>query len=176
MDLLTVARRASLGKNVRSYFKNAHSLLSVGASYSRIVTSSAALDGKEHAFYEATYLIGLAGAAEALLSNLATEYLVCYPGSLSDQIISLDLVDEAGSIAAAIQALAEKTVHDWSYGPFPEFAQKTIELFDATATLDPALMDAISEIMATRDIYVHANGIVAAHRTNVTGVLSPSRQ
>src|SRR5438105_11557389 len=98
MDLLTIARRASLGNNTRTYFKNARDRLAIGSSYSKIVTACA-LDGSEHAFFESTYVIGLVAAAEALLTNLAMEYLVCYPARLNDQTLSLGSINEAGSIA-----------------------------------------------------------------------------
>src|SRR6266581_3358965 len=93
MDLLTVARRANLGSNVRAYFKTAKDRLTAGASYSKAVTRST-LTSTENEFYESTYIIGLVTVAEALVTNLATEYLICYPGHLKEKTISLDLVDE----------------------------------------------------------------------------------
>jgi hypothetical protein len=172
MDLLTVARRASLGKNIQTYFANARTRLAIGASASHKITSSAALDDNERDFYQSTRIIGLVAAAEGLLSNLVTEYLVCYPARLSETTLSLDLLNETGSIVAAIEALAEKTVHEWSYDRFPEFARKAFALFDAKVSLDPALMDQIAEISATRDMYVHTNGIANRDYLTNAGALA----
>jgi hypothetical protein len=69
------------------------------------------------------------------------------------------LLNETGSVAGAIEALAEKTVHAWSYGRFADYVQRAIDLLAAETSLDPALMNEIAEMSATRDTYVHANGI-----------------
>jgi hypothetical protein len=174
MDLLTVARRANLGSNVRAYFKIAKDRLAAGVSYSKTVTTST-LKSTESEFYESTYIIGLVTVAEALVTDLATEYLACYPGHLKEKTFSLDLVDEYGSVATAIKSLAEKTVNDWSYGKFSDLVKKTITLFNTKASLDPALMDEISEIKATRDLYVHANGIANKTYLYKSGALARAR-
>ena len=160
MNLLTIARRADFGYFLTANFEDVRSRLKAGASYRDVVKTSVLLDKTQTQFHEFTYLTGLASLAEAMVFDSATAFLSRYPGHLTDKGVPLATLAEAGSIGTAVEALAMKAVNDWSYGRFSDLVKNVIALYDKKASLDTALIDDLSEIKATRDLFVHANGKV----------------
>ncbi len=160
MHLLTIARRADFGDSLKTLFRNARARLQSGASYHKMVGSSLALDKVQREFHESTYLAGLVSIAEALLTDMASEFLVRYPGHIKDKNLPLDTLATAGSVGAAIESLSAKTINDWSYGRLGEFVKQVVLLYDKKASLDASLLDEISELKATRDVFIHGSGEV----------------
>ncbi|MBH0179671.1 MAG: hypothetical protein HP491_17870 [Nitrospira sp.] len=160
MNLLTITRRADFGDSLNSLFSNARARLRSGASYFKMVESSLTLDKMQREFHESTYLTGLVSIAEALLTDMATEFLVRYPGHIKDKNLPLDALATLGSVGAVVESLAAKTINDWSYGRFSELARQVILLYDKKASLDSAILDDVSELKATRDLFVHGGGEV----------------
>jgi hypothetical protein len=160
MNLLTVARRASLGKRISDQFTLARARFVSGSNCSQVVVGAGILNPAENEFFESMYITGLVSTVEATVADLATEFLKCYPGHLAEKSISLDTLDKAGSIGTAIAVLAEKNANEWSYRRFSEFVGWALGLFDSQARLPDDLIANVTEIKATRDVYVHANGVV----------------
>jgi hypothetical protein len=160
MNLLTIARRADFGDSLNSLFSNARARLRSGASYFKTVEASLTLDKMQREFHESTYLAGLVSIAEALLTDMANEFLVRYPGHIRDKNLPLDALATLGSVGAVVESLSAKTINDWSYGRFSEFVKQVILLYDKKGSLDSALLYHVSELKATRDLFVHGAGEV----------------
>lgn len=159
MQLLTVARRATLGSGIAERLDRGRKNLEVGAAYFEKVASLEFLSKDEVEFHCAACLSGVFGVIESLIKDIAVDYLTCYPGHLSDKTISLEVLVEATSITGAIRKQAEASVNNWSYSRFSEFLIKVSSLLNKKAKFDEELLSQIQEIKSTRDIYTHNGGI-----------------
>ncbi|MEM4986267.1 hypothetical protein V8G57_02590 [Collimonas sp. H4R21] len=160
MNLLTVARTSGFGQSIREHFSKVKKQLDDGSSYFSAVNKSVELSASQQLFHEATYLIGLMSIAEALLFDLAQEYLLQNPGHIKDKGLSLDMLAKSGSPAGVIAIMAEKTVIEWSYGRFQDFVKQVVTLYAGDKTINSGPLNQLLEIKATRDLYVHASGLV----------------
>ena len=176
MNLLTIARRADFGYSLRSHFSDTCARLKSGASYFKTVKGSVNLDKMQRDFHEFTYVTGLVSLAEALLTDMAIEFLVRFPGHMKDKNIQLDMLGELGSVGAAVELLAIKAINDWSYGRFADFVQQVIALYDKKASLDHGLLEDVSELKATRDLFIHASGKVNKAYLNKAGIKARNRK
>jgi len=169
MNLLAISRRADFGYSLGTHIGNARSRLAAGASYFDSVQKTVTLERTQTAFHESTYLIGIVSIAEALVTDLGREFLIRYPGHIKDKGTSLDAIGSLGSAGALIDALASKTINDWAYSRFSELVERVVKLFDQKASLDAALVEEISEIKATRDLFVHGSGTINEIYLNKAG-------
>jgi hypothetical protein len=111
-------------------------------------------------FHRTNYLTGIVSIAEALVADLGREFLVRYPGNLNNKTMPLDDLAEYGSIGAAVESLASKTINDWAYGRFPKLVTKIVTLYDKDAQIKQDLLDDLAEIKSTRDLFVHSDGSI----------------
>jgi len=160
MNLLTLARRADFGRSLSSRLGDARARLTAGVSFRELVGRSVVLDRTQNEFHESIYLTGIVSIAEALVTDLGNEFLVRYPGHIKTKDIPLDLLITLGSVGAVVESFAARTINEWAYGRFPELVNKVATLYDKNSSLDPDLLDDMSEIKATRDLFVHGAGVV----------------
>lgn len=160
MQLLTISRRADFGYSLRKRFERARARLEVSQSYAGHVTASCNLDKQLLHFHESIYLAGLVSIFEALTTDIGFDYLVRYPGHLTEKKVDLDKISKSGSVGMVVQSLAEQAINGWAYQRFPETVESVIKLFDKSATISIDLLEDLSEIKATRDLFVHNDGKV----------------
>ena len=176
MNLLTLARRATFGHSLQTRFKEARARLQSGKEYSKSVRTTAQLNSVQIDFHEFTYLAGLVSLTEALLADLGSDFLSRYPGHLKEKTIPLNTLSELGSVGAVVDSLVEKTINDWSYDRFSNFAKYIVELYNKKSSLDEELLEHMAEIKATRDLYIHANGRINRVYLNKAGAKSRNIQ
>lgn len=160
MNILTLARRANFGESIRTLLDNARKKLHTGAAYSKAVKASVSMDEAQLEFHDFTYLTGIVSLAEGVVTDLTMEFMLQHPGHLKSKAVSLDLISEAGSIGATIELLAEKSVNELSYGKFSDYMDYVVTLYNKGSKLDAELLADMTEIKATRDLFVHASGKV----------------
>jgi hypothetical protein len=158
MELLTVARKAKLGQVTKKNFVQTKEKLQLSKEYNVKVFNHIKNDKKQLYFHFSVFLTGIVSILEAYITDTFLEYLLCYPGFLDEKNIKLDDIAKSGSIGQVIKTLAEKTITNFSYKSFSEYHEKFAKCIDLEGTLPKKLLNEISEIKATRDIYVHANG------------------
>ncbi|MCW5608763.1 MAG: hypothetical protein KIT26_12030 [Nitrosomonas sp.] len=159
MELLTIARRADFGYSLSERFKDARSRLQSGCDFAKVI-APLRLNRQQQEFYEFSYLAGLVSVVEALILDLAKDFLLRYPGYIKEKTVSLVALAENGSISAILEDLAAKTINDWSYKKFPDFTKWVVNLYDKKATIDDDMLARFTELKATRDLYIHGKGEV----------------
>lgn len=159
MQLVNVARRAKLGYVTKKGFDDSLSKLNEAKEYHSKV--SALLKGEKEylGFHKANYLNGVLSILEAYMSDTLFEFLVCYPGHANEKNLSLNSIDQAGSIAEVVKSSAQRKINSLAYKKFSEFHGDFCGILSLEKKVDDELVKQISEIKATRDIYVHANGV-----------------
>lgn len=159
MQLLTVARRATLGSGISERLNRGRNNLEVGATYFEKTTGLEYLSDDEIEFHCAACLSGVFGVIESLITDIAIDYLTCFPGHLSNKSISLEELSDSTSITEAIRKQAEASVNKWSYKRFSEFLVQVANILNKKWNFDEELLSHVQEIKATRDIYTHNGGI-----------------
>ncbi|EGR0935583.1 hypothetical protein EIB86_23820 [Vibrio parahaemolyticus] len=159
MQLVNVARRAKLGYFTKKGYSEAISKLKLAKEYNKKTSEVLKQDKKFLEFHSANYLIGLLSIMEAYQSDTLFEFLVCYPGHSNEKSLTFDTVAKYGSIAELAKSGAQKKLNELSYKKFSEFNEGLSSILSFKNKIDGNLLDIISEIKATRDIYVHANGV-----------------
>lgn len=174
MNLISVARRANLGHSTKKGYDQALSKLKVAKEYNVNVSTLLEDSGEHLEFHKANYLIGILSILEAYISDTLFEYLVCYPGHTNEKNISFDTVAKAGSIGELSKASALKKLNELNYKKFSDFHDVFSTTLSLTSKFNEDILNLISEIKATRDIYVHANGICNEIYISKSGRLSRS--
>lgn len=157
-QLLTIARRAYLGSEISNKYNEAKKKIATAKEYNNKVLRSLNNDKDLIEFHLSVCLIGILAIKEAFLNDTLTEYIACFPGHSDGKDIKLDMIAKKGSIGQIVQSLAETKVHQLSYKKFSEFHQELSNIISLKNPIDENLIKEISEIKATRDVYVHANG------------------
>lgn len=160
MQLLTISRRADFGSSLKKRFERAHSRLQISQSYASQISASCCLDKQLLVFHESIYLAGLVSIFEALTTDIGFDFLVRYPGHLTEKKIDLDKIAKSGSVGMVVQSLAEQTINGLAYKRFPETVEAVINLYDKNALISTDLLEDLSEIKATRDLFIHNDGRV----------------
>jgi hypothetical protein len=158
MKYLTIARKATLGSDIRErLLRCSDTLMASKDGYLKIVDSYV-LDKRELGVYESSVIIRSFTEIECLVSDILIDFLICYPGHLENKDISIVDLSENHSVQNAIRVRAQKTVTDWSHGRFERYLDKAISILNKKARIDADLIERMKEIKATRDILVHNGG------------------
>lgn len=175
MHLVNVARRAKLGYTIKKGYDQAISKLKVAKEYNKKISVILKSDDEYSEFHLANYLIGLLSIMEAYLSDTLFEFLVCYPGHSNEKNINFDSIAKAGSIAELAKSGAQKKINELSYKKFSDFHEGFSSILSLENSIDKNLLNRIAEIKATRDIYVHANGVCNEIYLQKSGDLARAR-
>ena len=175
MHLLTISRQAHFGDALKTRFEQARSQLEIGHSYCLAVSGVKLLNADQRKFHQATYLTGLVSLMESLVYDLGFEYLMCYPGRLTGKNIKLDLLSKAGSVGKIVEELVLKELNELSYNRFGLFVEDVVNLFNKNVEVDRNLLAELSEVKATRDVYVHAGGKINSIYLSKAGDKARSR-
>lgn len=159
MNLVNVARRAKLGYTTKKGYDQAIQKLNIAKKYNKKISTILSKDDHYFEFHSANYLIGLLSIMEAYISDALFEFLVCYPGHANDKNISFDTIAKTGSIAELAKSGAQKKINELSYKKFSEYHEGFSSILGLKRGIDINLLNIIAEIKATRDIFVHANGV-----------------
>lgn len=159
MNFVNVARRAKLGYATKKGYDQAVSKLNIAKKYNRKISTILSEKDEHFEFHSANYLIGLLSIMEAYISDTLFEFLVCYPGHTNEKNLNFDAVAKSGSIAELAKSGAQKKINELSYKKFSEYHEGFASILGFKNSIDSNLLNSIAEIKATRDIYVHANGV-----------------
>ena len=169
MQRINVARRAQLGLTVNNKHSSALTTLDTAGAYNKTVIEAIKSDKTATKFHYANYLNGITSILDAYLTDVLKEYITCYPGHSGEKNIKFDIISNSGSLASLAYYLAEKRVNELSYKKFSEFHSEFSSIISLDGKLDNELLSEISEIKATRDIYVHASGVCNEIYLNKSG-------
>ena len=161
LNNITIARRASLGRNLIESHSSALERLRVAAEYFELIETSLSLNEKYDDFHRANYLIGIVSIMEVYLTNVICEFLVCFPGHLEDKGFKLDELSRSGSTLSLIEQSANKFVHQLTYMPVMEAVEISLNKFNNSAKIDDSLVGNISEIKSVKsrpDVYQQKSG------------------
>lgn len=158
MNFVNLARRASLGYKIKNGYKQVKDKIELAKSYNTKVTPYIKDDKQILKFHHANYLIGLLSILEAYISDLLLEYIKCYPGQLGGKDIKFEKIMKTVSISEIANSYAENKVMDLSYKKLSEYHVEFSKIIGLKKEIDKNILDELSEIKATRDIFVHANG------------------
>jgi hypothetical protein len=174
MQLLTVARRAGLGKFLTKSMYEAISKLSAAKAYDTAVRQ-ANLGNAEMQFHDSILLMGICSILESFLTDVSVEFLICFPGRLESKQFQLDSLVKRGSVSGLLREAAEKEINNVSYRVFPEMFDYMHSLFSPKIQIDKRLVEEANEMKCTRDVYVHGNGKCNAVYLRKVGTLARAK-
>jgi len=157
IHLLSVARRARLRELLNSKKEEALQKLDIAKTYDASVRN-AGFKKQEVNFHEEILLMGICGILETFLTDVTTEFLVCFPGALESKEFSLEALAKKGSTSTLLREVAEEEINRLAYKAFPEMLKRLQEIFNFKSQLNEQLVNEINEIKCTRDVYVHGKG------------------
>lgn len=157
IHLMTVGRRATLSELLNTKKDEALNKLATAKNYDSSMRKSG-LQKLEVGFHDEILLMGVCSIAEIFLTDITSEFLVCFPGGLESKQFSLESLASRGSASSLLREVAEIEINSISYKPFPEMLQRLQNIFNFKQPLNEKLVGEFNEIKCTRDVYVHGNG------------------
>lgn len=104
-------------------------------------------------------IYSLVTGTEALLGDIVRTIILAYPKKLEGKrTISLDKIVNCQSIESVHSVAADSLIHDLTYKSPKEFAESITNIISFDLLQIPAFHQYI-EVKATRDIYIHNQGI-----------------
>lgn len=156
LNLITIARRASLGPRiVKTYENTIHQINGVEGQYNKIAKADI-FDANELLFNRKISLIGIVSLLEQYLFSIHHEILQSFPKKLGNDKFDIDEVLEEGGLLPIISKKATKKVLDVAYGSFNKQIDKIVSAFDIKAVIDPDTIEHVNEIKCSRDVYAHS--------------------
>ncbi len=175
LDLLTIANRASLGRNI---------VLSIDNAKNRIEKIKAIVDkiednedfSKEEVTQELEFsIIGLISILEQHLNNLLYHIYVSFPSKIGGKKFEISDLGDKGSLLELFYDKATQRILDLAYGRFDRFIDSFIEAYDIKEKIDVDVVEEINEIKCTRDCLIHSNGKANALYLSKTGIKARAR-
>ena len=130
--------------------------------------------------YETRYLTSSAfqhfvTVFEDYLFGLLRAWLAAYPASLSKKQIEFGTLLKAGQVDLVVRSVVDKELNELKYERVADwfaYLEKLVKL----GCPNPAIIEQLAEIKATRDILVHNQGIANATYISKSGALARCRE
>lgn len=176
MQLLTIARRATLGPTIVRRHDLVVEELDAARGLLSTVLAVDDLPPVQERLARSNYLVGLVSLVEAYAADMAVEILVAYPGKLPDKAIDVRSLSRSGSIVDAIQIAAQAHVQRVTRKSAGEWLGELLGLFDPDVAFEPEAVRPASEIALTRNLLVHNGGVVNSTYLANAGRLSRAEE
>lgn len=105
-------------------------------------------------------LSGLVTAVETLLNDILANVYVAYPLKLGKKTITVQDLNSSGTYIQAIKNIANSAVNEISYKSFRDYWVEWQNIVAKLPKISEDQINQFSEVKATRDLYVHNNGMV----------------
>ena len=156
MSIMPYGRQAGLGKYLHKKRHQTLTKLDLSKQYYKTVLGYSAITPEMLALHDSTYLTGIFSIIEGFLTDVALEVYICFPDKLKDENIKLK--DAFIGTHEMIQNAAEKQIQSLLYRDFSSIVEGVSAVFNNNEFIHASLADVI-ELKATRDIYVHNDGV-----------------
>lgn len=158
LNLLTIARRATLSSSLNAAFTNALAKVAQIETLTKKVELSEEFTAEEKEHNRSFSIIGLTSIAEHLLNDVLYRILTAYPKKLSGKQFTIDELLEEGSVLELFYKKANSKVLELAYGKFEKFVRHFADTLELTSSLSHELVSTINEVKCTRDCIIHSDG------------------
>ena len=158
LNLLTIARRASLGNKILKSFDNAVNRITQIDNITKKFDSSSDFDNNEKLQNREFAIIGLVSILEQFLNEVLQQVLISHPRKFGNKKFEIDELMEQGSILELFCSKANQKLLDLAYGRFDRFISNVANTLELTSEINSDLVDTINEIKLTRDCLIHSEG------------------
>lgn len=158
LDLITIAKRGSLGKLLTQSFKSTSDKLSSIKNLSLKIENSKdfSFDEKEH--NRAFTIISAVSIFENYLNDILFNLLIAFPKKFGKKQFEIEELKEEGSLLGLFEKKANQTILDLAYGKFDNYIEKFSKIAELTDKITVGKIEVVNEIKSTRDVYVHNDG------------------
>lgn len=126
----------------------------------------------EQEIHNATILMGLVSWFEGFLNDVIGEFLICFPIKLDNKSYKIKDIIKDGSITNTIKNIIERRVADISYQNINDMFKDYSDYLSIDFESYKSDLVFIQEIKATRNIYIHNNGLVNSTYLDTAGAQS----
>ena len=158
LNLLTIARRATLSSNLNTAFANALTKIRQIEALTHKIEAANEFTADEKEHHRSFAIIGLTSIAEHLLNDVLYHILTAYPKKLGGKQFTLDELLEEGSVLELFYKKATGKVLELAYGKFEKFVRHFADTLELTASLSHELISTVNEVKCTRDCIIHSDG------------------
>jgi hypothetical protein len=158
LNLLTIARRASLGLKINNVFTNAQTRIDQIENINLKLQESCDFTEEEKLHNREFAIIGLISVVEQLLNEVLHQVLISYPKKFGNKKFEVDELIEEGSILELFYKKAGQKILDLAYGKFDKFIDNFKHTLELTSELAGDLVSTVNEIKCTRDCLIHSKG------------------
>jgi len=156
--LLTIARRATLGKNIKNNTTVVKRRINEAINLNEDIDKLSSFDENRKKINRELTLIGIVSLLEHYIVSLLIDIFECFPNKIAKKQIEVNDILEAGSLMKVLSIKAQEKVDDLARGKFNKMIDSIKNYFDLTSDLPNDLVEQLNEIKCTRDVFTHNDG------------------
>lgn len=158
LDLLTIARRGSLGTRISNKFQITIKRLNDFEVLLNKISSSTDFSELEKEQHRVFTIIGVVSVFENYVNDVLFDVLVSFPKKFGNKKFEIDELREERSLLALFEKKANQTILDLAYGRFEKYFERFSSIIGIKDKIDSDKLNLITEIKTTRDVYIHNDG------------------
>lgn len=158
LDLITIAKRGSLGLLLTKSYKSTSDKLSSIKSFAIKIESSSNFSTGEKEHNRAFAIISSVSIFENYLNDILFNLLISFPKKFGKKQFEIEELKEEGSLLALFEKKASQTILELAYGKFDAYLDKFSKIAELTEKITIEKIEIVNEIKLTRDVYIHNDG------------------